>query len=110
MNSPTSRRTVLKGILAAAAAGSLPLALPAEAAALPELAESDPMAKNMGYVANAAKIDAAKEATYKKGSTCSGCALYQAAQAANGAAPCGLFPGKSVKAGGWCRAWAAKPA
>ncbi len=76
---------------------------------MPHLAESDPAAKALGYVEDATKLDPAKETTYKKGSKCSGCALYQVAQAQGGYAPCAAFPGKAVNANGWCRAFAAKP-
>ena len=104
-----SRRTFLK-LLAAAAA--LPVAghalAEAKPAPLARLAESDPAAKNLGYTENAAKIDPAKEPTYKKGSKCAGCALYQAAQASGGYAPCLAFAGKAVNANGWCRAFAPK--
>ena len=39
------------------------------------------------------------------GSNCANCGLYQGA---NGSArgPCSLFPGKEVKAAGWCSSWA----
>ena len=102
---PTSRRSFLS-LLAA-----LPLATVLKdviADALPHLSPTDPTAQSLGYVEDAAKIDPAKESGYKKGSVCSGCQLYQAAQAAGGYAPCAAFPGKVVKANGWCRAFAAK--
>jgi hypothetical protein len=104
-----SRRNFLRGIVLGAAA--LPLVRTADvlaADALPHLAVTDPAAKALGYTENAAGIDAAKEPTYKKGSKCSTCALYQGAQEQGGYAPCSAFPGKSVSGNGWCRAWAAK--
>lgn len=106
----TDRRHFLKGLLATAAVAALPASLPARAADLPKLAVDDPTAKALGYVASAGKLDAAKEAAFKKGSTCGNCALYQAAQEKGGFAPCAAFPGKTVAKAGWCRAWAAKPA
>jgi len=105
-----SRRRFLQGVLATAALAALPAGLPAHAADPPQLAEHDPTAKAMGYVASAGKLDPAKEPTFKKGSTCGNCALYQAAQDKGGFAPCAAFPGKVVSKAGWCRAWAAKPA
>lgn len=104
----SSRRRFLLGL--AAAATLTPMLRPGQAAAadVPHLAESDASAKALGYVENAAKLDATKEATFKKGSHCAGCALYQAAQAAGGYAPCAAFPGKAVNANGWCRAYSAK--
>ncbi|MGH8455148.1 MAG: high-potential iron-sulfur protein [Nevskiales bacterium] len=105
-----SRRDFLRGMVLGAAA--LPLVRSADVfaaeAALPHLAESDPTAKALGYTENAAKIDPAKEPTYKQGTKCSSCSLYQSAQAQKGYAPCGAFPGKTVNANGWCRAFAAK--
>jgi anaerobic selenocysteine-containing dehydrogenase len=104
-----SRRNFLKLVAGTAVALPFGYSLLAHAdAAMPHLAPDDPSAKALGYTENAAKIDAAKEAAYKKGSKCAGCALFQAAQAKGGYAPCAAFPGKSVNANGWCRAFAAK--
>lgn len=102
-----TRRQFLTGILATAAVGLLPMPA-AHAADAPHLTEDDATAKSLGYVASAAK--AAKDPAYKKGSSCAGCALYQAAQEKGGYAPCAAFPGKAVSKSGWCRAFAAKPA
>lgn len=106
----TTRRQFIKAALAAATTLGLPAAWPAHAAGLPEATPDDPVAKSLGYVASAAKVDPAKEPAFKKGSTCGSCALYQATQEQGGVAPCAAIPGKSVRKGGWCRAWAAKPA
>ena len=109
MSSSCNRRQFLKfatTAVAGVASGSLlmsPGALAAE-----KLAVTDPTAVALGYVEDAAKIDAKKEAAFKAGSTCANCVLYQAAQAAGNAAPCGAFGGKLVAAKGWCRAWAPK--
>ena len=105
-----SRRDFLRGLALGAAA--LPLIRPADvfaADALPHLAVSDPTAKALGYTESAAKIDPAKEPTYKKGSKCSTCALYANANEQKGYAACTAFPGKAVNGNGWCRAFAAKP-
>jgi hypothetical protein len=62
----------------------------------------DPAAKALKYVSDASKAPDAKP-----GSQCATCAQYQgAAGSAQGA--CLLFPGKAVKATGWCSAWTAK--
>jgi hypothetical protein len=103
-----SRRKFLRDLAAGFVALSFVESAPSLAAAVPHLAESDANAKALGYVENAAKLDPAKEANFKKGSHCASCSLYQAAQAAGGYAPCAAFPGKSVNANGWCRAFAAK--
>lgn len=107
-NVSSSRRRFLMGLAGAAALVPLTRSINAQAATAPHLAESDPTAMTLGYVENAAKLDSAKEAIYKKGSHCAACSLYQAAQAAGGYAPCAAFPGKVVNANGWCRAYAAK--
>ena len=111
MSKTLNRRAVLRGLALSAAA--LPLcrysiAGAADAPALPHLTESDATAQALGYREDASKIDPAKEATHKKGTKCSLCTLYQAAQANGGYAPCSAFPGKAVNANGWCRAFVAK--
>lgn len=105
-----NRRRILKGVLATAALAALSTGLPARAADPPKLTEDDPAAKALGYVASAGKLDSAKEPTFRKGSSCGNCVLYQVAQEKGGFAPCAAFPGKTVSKAGWCRAWAAKPA
>lgn len=103
----SSRRRFLHLAVAGAAGWCLARGGSASAA-LPHLAVDDPTAKALGYVEDAAAIDPAKEAAYKKGSTCATCTLYQTAQAEGGYAPCTIFPGKAVAAKGWCRAFVAK--
>jgi len=90
----------------AGAAGAALLAQQASAQAM--VVETDPQAKAVGYVADAAKVDKTKYPKFAAGQNCSNCALYQAkAGAASGG--CGIFPGKQVAAKGWCSAWAKKP-
>lgn len=69
--------------------------------------EKDPTASSLGYVADASKIDKAKQPKFVAGSLCSNCQLYQGkANAASG--PCPIFAGKVVAAKGWCTAYAKK--
>lgn len=75
-------------------------------AATPMLAETDPQAKALGYVADATKADKAKFPKYAAGQNCASCALYQGGSAAVGGCP--LFAGKNVAAKGWCSAYAKK--
>jgi hypothetical protein len=71
----------------------------ARGADLPLLSESDPAAKAVDYVEDAKR---AKNA--QPGALCSNCSIYSGADsAAQGA--CTLFPGKLVKAAGWCKSW-----
>jgi hypothetical protein len=72
------------------------------AASLPLVTEDDPTAKALKYTPDASKASAAKP-----GSKCDTCKLYQGA-AGSAQGPCLLFPGKDVKAAGWCSSWTAK--
>jgi hypothetical protein len=49
--------------------------------------------------------DASKAKGAAPGSTCANCALYQG-HAGTPQGPCQIFPGKQVKAAGWCSSWA----
>lgn len=98
-----SRRNLLKRLLILA--GGAPLAMEvarsARAAATALLSASAPEAKAVQYTEDA------KTAKAAQGNTCASCALYQGP---NGSVqgPCQIFPGKEVKAAGWCRSWAAQ--
>lgn len=104
MDHRSTRREVL-GLFGAAALAALPVRVIAADAAKLEL--NDPTAKALGFVENAAKLDAKAEPTFKPGSHCAGCALYAKATEKAGYAGCGAFGGKLVPAAGWCRAYAA---
>ena len=78
---------------------------PAEVELAP-LSEDDPSAKSLGYVEDASTVDAGKYPRYEAGQACSNCALYMGGDAAEGA--CSIFPGKAVKATGWCSVYAPK--
>jgi hypothetical protein len=99
-----SRRQFIQIVPLAGAA--LLAARGAVAAGGPLVQESDPQAKALGYVADAAKADKAKFKQYAPGQNCGNCALYQGGSAAEGG--CALFPGKQVLAAGWCSAYAKK--
>jgi hypothetical protein len=70
----------------------------APAAAL--LAASSAEAKAVKYVEDAARASGATP-----GSRCANCALYQGPDGST-QGPCQIFPGKAVKAAGWCSSWA----
>ena len=99
-----SRRRLLKRVslgvaLTPIAAASLRAAWAAD---LPLVSTDDPTAKALKYTP-----DASKASDAKPGSKCANCKLYQgAANSSEGG--CLLFPGKGVKAAGWCASWTAK--
>lgn len=104
-NNQSRRRFVGKLILGAALAPLATVRLPAGDAAeghmadLPLLSTEDPAAKKVKYTE-----DATQEKSATKGNNCANCALYEGTyQSAQG--PCQLFPGKHVKAAGWCSSW-----
>jgi hypothetical protein len=100
----TSRRTLLADAAVVLCAAALPALRPARAAAAeaaeaPMLAESDPAAVAVSYVEDANR---AKDA--QPGASCSNCVLYKDAPG-TGLGDCRIFPGKWVKAAGWCSSW-----
>lgn len=104
-----SRRRLLQGALTGLAAVPAAALIAREAAAAPALiAESDPAAKALGYLHDATKVDAKANATYKAGQVCDNCIQYTGA-AGTVEGPCNMFPGKLVKAKGWCKVWVLKP-
>jgi hypothetical protein len=79
------------------AAGACTLALNGKVQAQAMVAETDPQAKALQYVA-VSKVT---------GKYCNNCALYQG-KADSAAGGCSLFAGKQVAAKGHCSAWAKK--
>jgi len=103
-----SRRRLLQGVLAGLAAVPAATLIARNAHAAEALSESDATAKSLGYVSDAGKVVAKTNPTYKPGQLCSNCLQYTGkAGAADG--PCNIFPGKLVKAKGWCKVWVLKP-
>jgi hypothetical protein len=94
-----SRRRLLQQLLV-----GMPLAAVAVSAARadagPLVSPEAPEAKALGYVEDA---KTSKESP--GGNHCGDCALFQGASGAV-QGPCQIFPGKQVKAAGWCRSWA----
>ena len=102
-----NRRTLLRGLAAAAASASSLASRRSESAELPHLEVKDPAAAALGYVEDANQADAKKYPVYVKGSNCENCSLLQGAAGAR-YRPCQLFPGKSVSVHGWCSGWSAE--
>jgi hypothetical protein len=97
-----SRRRLLQKLtlgvpLLPIAVSQLSTALAADAALLSPDAKE---AKAVKYVEEASKAVGAIP-----GSTCANCAVYQG-HAGSPQGPCQIFPGKEVKAAGWCSSWA----
>ena len=96
-----TRRLLLQR--AALAVAVMPAALgplrPTRAAAAPLLSMDAPEAKAVKYVEDAGKAQGATA-----GSSCANCGLYQGKNGST-QGPCQLFPGKDVKAAGWCSSW-----
>lgn len=74
----------------------------AEGAAQALLSPADPAARAVKYVEDAKRAPEAG-----KGNNCANCALYQGVTGSTQGS-CQLFPGKDVKAAGWCSSWAAQ--
>ena len=62
---------------------------------LPKLEASDPLAQSLAYSRKSDKPD----------QNCENCQVFQPD---GGWGACPLFPGKSVKKSGWCKAWVPK--
>ena len=105
-----SRRSLLQGALIglAAAPASALLARDAFAADLPLIDPADAQAKALGYVHDATKVDAKANPNYKAGQHCANCIQYTG-KPGDAEGGCNLFPGKDVKAAGWCKVWVLKP-
>jgi High potential iron-sulfur protein len=98
-----SRRHLLQRLAAIgvpAAAAALARAPQVRAAELPLLSPGAPEAKAVHYTE-----DASQDKRAPKGASCANCALYQGATG-SAQGPCQLFPGRDVKAKGWCSSWA----
>jgi hypothetical protein len=100
-------------VSAALVPAAVMLAQTAESAAAPAPADlpavnpNDALAKALGYVEDATKVDKKKYPQFKAGSHCANCKLVLGVDGAK-RRPCSIFPGKSVSPAGWCISWAAK--
>lgn len=107
MSEAISRRRLLLGLAAtcawrAAAAGEPGAA--AGAASAKRLDPRDPAALALGYVADATRVNPAREPGYAPGHRCENCLQLQG-RAGETYRPCGAFGGQLVSVSGWCRAW-----
>jgi len=102
LRSPGRRRLLQRFALGVPLAALLLRPRARAAAAAPLLDAASPEARAVKYVEDAAKASGATH-----GSSCANCALYQGAEGSK-QGPCQIFPGKEVKAAGWCTSWAAQ--
>jgi hypothetical protein len=96
------------GVVAISAAAESAWAAAAAAKALPVLKPADPAAKALGYTEDATKVDAKANPLFKKGQTCANCFQWDE-KTAMPQGKCKIFPGKLVKATGWCKVYVKKP-
>ena len=111
MQHDISRRRLIRNALLASALGPA-LGLIARqpmAADMTPLDTNDPSAKALGFVADASKVDAAANPTFKPGQRCATCMQYQG-KPTDATAGCTIFPKRSVPAEGWCKVWTQRPA
>jgi hypothetical protein len=101
---PKRRRLIKFGALSVAAVPLSQLLLTRPSHAQEQLSEDDPTAKALSYVHDASASDKRTDDT----ALCSNCNLYQGADGEEWG-PCAIFPGKLVKADGWCASWVKKP-
>ena len=77
---------------------------------MPIAAEDDPVAKALGYVHDATKVDTVKfpKRAAADGATqfCHNCLQFTATS--DGWGTCTVIPGKRVAAAGWCNVWVKK--
>jgi hypothetical protein len=71
------------------------------------ITERDPQAQSLGYRHDATTVDATAYERYEAGQACSNCLLFQGAEGDEWGL-CSIFPGREVKATGWCNVYAPK--
>ena len=76
--------------------------------AMPHVAESDPLAKSLGYVEDVKRVDPKSNPTFKPGAHCANCLQLQG-KPGDAWRPCNLFAGRLVSSNGWCRVWVQNP-
>ena len=84
---------------AAATAGTAPAGT-----GLPPLDPTEPAAKTLGFINDAAKVDTTANPRYQSGQLCANCEQF-IGKPSDAIGGCVLFPGKSVPAAGWCKVW-----
>jgi hypothetical protein len=70
-----------------------------------ELTEDDPVAMALKYHKDASAVDPSVRANTE--AFCYNCNLFQGKEGEE-LGPCAIFPGKLVRANGWCASWVQK--
>ena len=110
MQRTISRRHLMWGALSAGALVPAAALIGKESAAaeLTPIDPNDAAAKALGFIADASKVDASANGTFKAGQHCGACAQFQG-KAGDPRGGCIIFAGRSVPADGWCQAWTQRP-
>jgi hypothetical protein len=104
------RRTLLKGALLGVAAVPVSGLLGRTAtAASGRVDPNEPQAKSLGYVEDAAKVDAKANPNFKPGQNCANCLQAPTAKPGMSEVPCNIFAGRPVTAKGWCKVYVKRP-
>lgn len=100
-----SRRTVLLTAAWGPLSAGPPAAVAAQATAapaeLPLLTAEMPVAAELRYTAQAARLDPQRDAPYRPGDSCRVCDLFRG-QPLAATGPCRMFRAHRVDVGGWC--------
>jgi hypothetical protein len=104
MQNTISRRSMVGGGVAAALLAPM-LRLRAAGAPLTPLDPKEQAAAALGYVTDTATVDNKTNPNHTADQKCLNCVQFRGT-AADSAAGCSIFAGKSVAATGWCKLWA----
>jgi len=103
------RRDVLMGALVGVAAIPVTALLGRAEAASGKVDPSEPQAKSLGYIEDAAKVDAKANPNYKPGQACANCLQVPKGKETGADIPCNIFAGRTVSAKGWCKVYVKRP-
>lgn len=103
------RRDVLKGALIGVAAVPVTALLGRAEAAAGPVDPNEPQAKSLGYVVDAAKVDAKANPNFKPGQNCANCLQVPKGKETGDMVPCNIFAGRPVAAKGWCKVYVKRP-
>lgn len=103
------RRDVLKGALMGVAAVPVTALLGRAEAATGPVDPNEPQAKSLGYIVDAAKVDAKANPNFKPGQHCAICLQVPVGKEKGDMIPCNIFAGRPVAAKGWCKVFVKRP-